>query len=37
MKKLTASALLLTAAAAHAQTASYTLADVQTHATATDC
>jgi cytochrome b involved in lipid metabolism len=37
MKRLMGSALLLTAAAAHAQTASYTLADVAAHATAADC
>jgi cytochrome b involved in lipid metabolism len=37
MKRLMGSALLLTAVAANAQTASYTLADVQAHATATDC
>ncbi len=37
MKRLLTGALLLAAVAAHAQSASYTLADVQVHATAADC
>jgi len=37
MKRLLISALLLAAAAVHAQSASYTLADVATHASAKDC
>ena len=37
MKTLMGSAMLLAAVAANAQSATYTLADVQAHATATDC
>src|ERR1700676_3460700 len=37
MRKILLSAALLTASVAHAQTTSYTLADVAKHATATDC
>lgn len=37
MKTLMTGALLLAAATAHAQSASYTLADVQAHASASDC
>jgi cytochrome b involved in lipid metabolism len=37
MRKILLSAALLTASLAHAQTTSYTLADVAKHATATDC
>lgn len=37
MKTMIGSAMMLAAAAAHAQGATYTLADVQAHATATDC
>ena len=37
MKTMIGSAMMLAAVAAHAQGATYTLADVQAHATATDC
>ena len=37
MRKILLSAALLAASVAHAQTTSYTLADVAKHATATDC